>query len=126
MRFWGHGDLAADDGALAEDGVIGEQLETIFACMLEDDAHQVYRDGYDLADIFEIDGLALLEDDLVLVFDIDETDFKVGDAVAVGHLAKEYELVVANGIPGGVDGLNDVYDAGHSRYAVENYTVADN
>ena len=85
--------------------------------MLKNHAHQVYRDGYDLPDILEIHGLALLEDDLVLVIYIDEANFKAGNAVAVGHLAKKYELVVAHGILGGVDGLNNIYDAGHSRYA---------
>jgi hypothetical protein len=94
--------------------------------MLKDDAHQVDCDGNYLADILEIDGLALLEDNFVLVIYIDEADFEMGDAVAIGHLTEKYELVVANGIPGGVDGLNNVYDAGHSRYAVENYPVADN
>jgi hypothetical protein len=94
--------------------------------MLKDHAHQVYRDGHYLPDILEIHGLALLEDDLVLVINIDKPNFKPGNAVAVGHLAKEYELVVANGILGGVDGLNYIYDAGHSRYAVKNHPVADN
>ena len=94
--------------------------------MLENHAHQVYRDGYDLADILEIHGLALLENHLVLIINIDEPDFKPGNAVAVGHLTKEYELVVANGILGGVDVLNNVYDAGHSRQPVENYPVANN
>ena len=94
--------------------------------MLEDDAHKVNGDGDNLADILEIDGLALLENDFVLVINIDEADFEAGDAVAIGHLAEEYELVVANGILGGVDGLNNVYDAGHSRQAVKNYPVADN
>ncbi len=94
--------------------------------MLENHAHQVYRNGYDLADILEIHGLALLEDDLVLIINIDEPNFKTRDAVAVGHLAEEYELVVANGILGGVDVLNYIYDAGHSRQPVENHPVADN
>jgi len=94
--------------------------------MLKNHAHQVYGDGYDLADILEIHGLALLENNLVLVINIDKPNFKAGDAVAVGHLAKEYELVVANGILGGIDGLKNVYDAGHSRQPVENYPVADN
>jgi hypothetical protein len=122
----GHSNLSANDGAFAKEGIVGKQLETIFACMLEDHAHQVYRDGYNLADILEIHGLALLEDNLVLVFNIDEPNFKPGDAVAIGHFAKEYELVVANGVLGSVDGLNNVYDAGHSRQPVENYPVADN
>lgn len=94
--------------------------------MLKNHAHQVYGNGYDLPDVFEIHWLALLEDDLVLVIYIDEANLKAGNAVAVGHLAKKYELVVAHRIPGGVDGLNNVYNAGHSRYAVENYSVADN
>ena len=125
-RLLGYSDLSADDGAFAKEGIVGEQLEAIFAGMLKDDAHQVYRDGNYLADILEIDGLALLEDDLVLVFDIDETDFEAGDAVAVGHLAEEYELVMAYWKLGGVDCLDNVYDAGHSGYAVEDYTVAYN
>lgn len=126
MRLLRHSDLSASDGAFAEEGIVGEQLEAVFAGMLEDDAHQVNRNGNYLANIFEIDGLALLEYDLVLVFDIDETDFEMGDAVAIGHLAEKYELVVANGIPGGVDCLNNIYDAGHSRQAVKYYSVADN
>ncbi len=93
--------------------------------MLKNHAHQVYRDGYYLPDVLEIHGLALLEDDLVLVFNIDEPNFKPGNAVAIGHFAKEYELVVANGVLGGVDGLNYIYDARHSRQPVENYPVAD-
>jgi hypothetical protein len=124
-RGMGHSNLSANDRPFAKQGVVGKQLETIFAGVLKDHTHQVYGDGYDLADILEIDGLALLEDDLVLVINIDEPNFKLGDAVAVGHLAKKYELVVANGILGGVDGLNNVYDAGHSRQPVENYPVAD-
>ncbi len=123
-RLLGDIDLAAGDRALAEEGFVGEKLEAVFACVLEDDAHKVYRDGYDLADVLEIDGLALFEDDFVLVFDIYETDFEMGDAVAIGHFAEKYELVVADGEPGGVDGLNNVDDAGHSRYAVENDPVA--
>jgi hypothetical protein len=125
-RLLGHGDLSANDGAFAEKGIVGEQLETIFAGMLEDDAHQVYGDGNCLADILEIDGLALLEDDFVLVIYIDEADFEMGDAVAVGHLAEVYELVVTNGVPGGVDVLDNVYDARHSGYAIEYYPVAYN
>jgi hypothetical protein len=125
-RLLGHINLSANDRAFAKQGVVGKQLETIFAGMLEDHAHQVYRDGYYLPDILKIDGLALLEDNLVLVINIDEPNFKPGNTVAVGHLAKEYELVVANGILGGVDVLNYIYDAWHSRQPVENYPVADN
>ena len=94
--------------------------------MLEDNAHQVYRDGYNLSDVLEIHGLALLEDNLVLIINIDEPNFKVGYAVAIGHFTKVYELVVANGILWGVDVLNYIYDAGHSRQPVENHPVADN
>jgi hypothetical protein len=122
----GHSNLSANDRAFAKQGIVGEQLETIFARVLKNHAHQVNGNGYDLADILEIHGLALLEDDLVLVINIDEPNFKAGNAVAVGHLAKEYELVVANGILGGVDVLNYIYDAGHSRQPVENYPVTDN
>lgn len=93
--------------------------------MLKNHAHQVYGDGYNLPYVLEIHGLALLEDDLVLAINIDEADFKPGNAVAVGHFAKEYELVVANGVLGGVDGLNYIYDARHSRQPVKNYPVAD-
>ncbi len=125
-RLLGHINQSAHNGAFAEEGIICEQLETIFAGMLKDYAHKVYRDGYCLVDILEIDGLALLEDGFVLVFYIDEADFEMCDAVTIGHLAEVYELVVANGIPGGVDVLNDVYDAGHSRYAVKYYPIADN
>jgi hypothetical protein len=121
-----HINLPANDRPLAKHSVVSKQLETIFACMLKNHAHQVNRDGYDLPDILEIHGLALFEDDLVLVIYINEADFEAGNAVAVGHLAEKYELVVAHGVPGGVDGLNNVYDTGHSRYAVENYPVADN
>jgi hypothetical protein len=121
-----HINLSANDRAFAKEGIVGEQLETVFACMLENNAHQVYRDGYYLADVLEIHGLALLKDNLVLVINIDEPNFETGYAVAIGHLAKEYELVVANGILGGIDGLNNVYDAGHSRQPVENYPVAYN
>jgi hypothetical protein len=117
--------LSANDRPFAKQGVVGEQLETIFAGMLKNHAHQVYRNGYDLPDVLEIHGLALLEDDLVLVINIDEPNFKIGNAVAIGHFAKEYKLVVANGVLGGVDGLNYIYDAGHSRQPVENYSVAD-
>jgi len=126
LRRLGHINLSANDRPFTKHSVVGKQLETIFACMLKNHAHQVYGDGYDLPDILEIHGLALLEDDLVLVIYIDEANLKAGNAVAVGHLAKKYELVVAHRIPGGVDGLNNVYNAGHSRYAVENYSVADN
>ena len=94
--------------------------------MLEDHAHKVYRDSDGLADVFEIDGLALLEDDLVLILCINEADFEMGDAVAIGHLAEIYELVMTYGIAWRVDGLNDVYDAGHSRYAVKYHPVAYN
>ena len=126
LRWLGHINLSANDRPFAKHSVVGKQLEAIFACMLKNHAHQVYGDGYDLPDILEIHGLALLEDDLVLVIYIDETNFKAGNAVAVGHLAKKYELVVAHRVPGSVDGLNNIYDAGHSRYAVENYPVAHN
>jgi hypothetical protein len=122
----GHINLPANDRPFAKQGIVGEQLETIFACMLKNHAHQVYGNGYNLPDILEIHGLALLEDDLVLVIYIDEADFEAGNAVTVGHLAEEYELVVAHGVLGGVDVLNNVYDTGHSRYAVENHPVADN
>jgi hypothetical protein len=125
-RGMGHINLSANNRPFAKQGIVGKQLETIFAGMLEDHAHQVYRDGYYLPDVLEIHGLALLEDNLVLVINIDEPDFEAGNTVAIGHLAKEYELVVANGILGGVDVLNNVYDAGHSRQPVENYPVADN
>jgi hypothetical protein len=124
-RRMGHINLSANDRPFAKQGVVGKQLETIFAGMLENHAHQVYGDGYDLADILEIHGLALLENNLVLVINIDEPNFEPGNAVAIGHLAKEYELVVANWVLGGVDGLNDVYDTRHSRQPVENYPVAD-
>ena len=126
LRGMGHSDLSANNRPFAKQGIVGEQLETIFARVLENHAHQVYGDGYYLPDVLEIHGLALLKNNLVLVINIDEPDFKPGDTVAVGHLAKEYELVVANGILGGVDVLNNVYDAGHSRQPVENYPVADN
>jgi hypothetical protein len=122
----GHINLSANDRPFAKQGVIGKQLETIFARVLEYHPHQVYRDSYDLPDVLEIHGLALLEDNLVLVINIDEPNFKPGNAVAIGHFAKEYELVVTNGVLGGVDCLNNVYDAGHSRQPVENYPVADN
>jgi hypothetical protein len=122
----GHSNLPANNRAFAKEGVVGKQLETIFAGMLKNHAHQVYGDGYYLPDILEIHGLALFKDDLVLIINIDEPNFKAGNAVAVGHFAKEYELVVAHGILGGIDGLNDVYDAGHSRYAVENHPIANN
>jgi hypothetical protein len=121
----GHINLSANDRPFAKQCVIGKQLETIFACVLKDDAHQVYRDGHYLPYVLEIHGLALLEDDLVLVINIDEPNFKLGNAVAIGHFAKEYKLVVANRVLGSVDGLNNVYDAGHSRQPVENYPVAD-
>jgi hypothetical protein len=126
LRRMGHINLSANDRAFAEQSIISEQLETVFACMLEDDTHKVYRNGYNLADILEINWLALLEDDLVLVIDIDEADFEAGYAVAIGHLAEEYELVVANGKFWGVDCLDYVYDAGHSRYAVKYHPVAYN
>jgi hypothetical protein len=122
----GHINLSANDRPFAKQGVVGKQLETIFACMLKNHAHQVYGDGYYLPDILEIHGLSLFEDDLVLVIYIDETDFKAGNAVAIGHLAEKYELVVTNGVLGSIDGLNNVYDAGHSRQPVENYPVTDN
>ena len=93
--------------------------------MLKNHPHQVYRDGYYLPYVLEIHGLALLEDDLVLVFHVNEPNFKPGNAVAIGHLAKKQELVVAHGIFLGVDGLNDVYDARHPRDSVEDYPVAD-
>jgi len=94
--------------------------------MLKNHAHQVYGNGYDLPYILEIHGLALLEDNLVLVIYINEANFEAGNAVAVGHLAEEYELVMAHWVLRGIDGLNNIYDAGHSRYAVENYPVTDN
>jgi hypothetical protein len=125
-RGMGHINLSANDRPFAKQGVVGKQLETIFARVLKNHAHQVYRDGNNLPDVLEIHGLALLEDDLVLVFNIDEPNFKPGNAVAIGHFAKEYELVVANWVLGSVDGLNYIYDARHSRQPVENYPVADN
>jgi hypothetical protein len=125
-RGMGHINLSANDRPFAKQGIVGKQLETIFAGMLKNHPHQVYRDGYYLADILEIHGLALLKDDLVLVINIDEPNFKRGNAVAIGHLAKEYELVVANWVLGGVDGLNYIYDARHSRQPVENHPVTDN
>lgn len=122
----GHINLSTNDRPFAKQSVIGKQLETVFTRVLKNHAHQVYGDGYNLPDVLEIHGLALLEDNLVLVINIDKPNFKPGDAVAVGHLAKEYELVVANGVLGSIDGLNNVYDARHSRQPVENYPVADN
>ena len=94
--------------------------------MVKNDTHKVYRDGYNLPDIFEIDRLALLENGLVLVFQIDETYSKSGVAVAVGHLTEENELVVANGKLRGVNGLHNIYYAGHSRDTVENDPVTNN
>ena len=126
LRGMGHINLSANDRPFAKQGVVVEQLETIFAGVLKNHAHQVYRNGYNLADILEIHGLALLEDNLVLVINIDEPNFKQGNTVAVGHFAKEYKLVVANWVLGSVDGLNYIYDARHSRQPVENYPVADN
>jgi hypothetical protein len=117
--------LSANDRPFTKQCVVGEQLETIFAGMLKNHTHQVYCDGYDLPDVLEIHGLALLEDDLVLVINIDEPNFKPGNTVAIGHFAKEYELVVTNWVLGSVDGLNYIYDARHSRQPVENYPVAD-
>jgi hypothetical protein len=126
LRRLGHINLPANNRPFTEKGIIGEQLETIFASMVKNHAHQIYGYGYDLPDVFEIHGLALLEDDLVLVIYIDEADFEAGNTVAVGHLTEEYELVVAHGVLGSVDILNNIYDAGHSRYAVENHPVAYN
>jgi molybdate-binding protein len=81
--------------------------------MLKDDAHQVYRNRNYLLNVFEIHRLALLENDPVLVRYIDKPYFNPSVAVAIGHFAKEQELVVANGVFRGVDGLNDVDDARH-------------
>jgi hypothetical protein len=94
--------------------------------MLKNHAHQIYSNGYNLPDILEIHRLALLEYDLVLIIYIDEADFKTGNAVTVSHLAEKYELVMAHRVPGSIDGLNNIYDAGHSRYTVENHPVAYN
>jgi len=94
--------------------------------MLKDDSHKVYRDGNDLLNVFEIDCLVLLENCPVLVGDIDEARFNFGIAVAVGQFAKENELVVADRVFWGVDGLHNIYNAGHSGYAVENDPVAGN
>jgi hypothetical protein len=126
LRGLGHSDLSANNRTFAKKDIVGKKLETEFAGMLEDYAHEVYRDGNGLPDIFEIDRLALLEDDLVLIVYINEADFEACDAVAIGHLAEVNELVVTHWILGGVDGLNNVYDAGHSGYAVKNHPVADN
>jgi len=82
--------------------------------MLENDTHQVYGDGYDLPDILEIHRLGLLKNDFFLLTEVDKPNLNLGAAVAVGHLAEEYELVVAHGVSGGVDGLNNVDYAGHS------------
>ena len=117
--------LSANNRPFAKQGIVGEQLETIFARVLEYHPHQVYRNGYNLPDVLEIHGLALLEDNLVLVINIDEPNFKPSNTMAIGHLAKEYKLVVANRVLGSVDGLNYIYDAGHSRQPVENYPVTD-
>jgi len=92
--------------------------------MLKDDAHQVYRNRNYLPDVFEIDRLALLENNLVLVFEVNETNFKPGVTMTICHLTEEYEMVVANGVFGSVDGLDNVYNAGHSGDSVENYPVA--
>ena len=109
----GQGNLPANNGAFSEQRVIGKQLETIFACMLKNDAHQVYGDCNYLPDVFEIHGLGLLENDLVLVVEVNKAYFNFRAAMAIGHLAKEYKLVVADGVSGGVNGLNNVYDARH-------------
>jgi hypothetical protein len=93
--------------------------------MLKDDAHQVYRNGNYLPDVFEIHRLALLENDLVLVFEVNEANFKPGISVAIGQFTEEYELVVANGVLWSVDGLDDVYNARHPSDTVEDYPVTD-
>ena len=94
--------------------------------MVKDDPHQVYCQRYYLLNVFEIHDLGLLNNHLVLVFDVDKPNFKFGIAMAVGQLAKEYNLVLAHGILRGVDVLNDIYDARHSRDAVENHPVTYN
>lgn len=94
--------------------------------MMEDDAHKVYRQRYYLLNVFEIHGLGLLENYLVLIFDVDESNFKISIAVAVGQLTEKYYLVLAYRIFRGIDILNDIYNARHPRYAVEYHPVTYN
>ena len=93
--------------------------------MPKDDTHQVYRNRDCLPDVLEIHRLTLLENGFVLVFEVNKANFKPGIAMAIGKLTEEYELVVANGVSWGVDGLNNVYNTRHTRDTVEDYPVAD-
>ncbi len=94
--------------------------------MLKNHTHQVNRNCNYLPDVFEINLAGLLENNLVLIFEVDKPDVHLRLAVAVCQLAEEYELVVANGVFRGVDGLNYVYDTRHTRYSVEDNPVTDN
>jgi hypothetical protein len=116
LRFWfrgRQGNLSASYCPFTKQAFIGEQLKTIFAGMLKNNSHQVYRDCDYLPDIFEIHRLALLENNPVLVFGIDQPDFHPGIAVTIGHFAEENELVVPNWKFLGVNGLHYIYDARH-------------
>ncbi len=94
--------------------------------MLKDNTQQIYRNRDYLPDILEIHRLALLENDLVLVIEVNKSYLKPSIAVAIGQFAEEYKLIMANGVLGGIDCLDDVYNTRHTRNSVEDYPVADN
>jgi hypothetical protein len=111
--LWRQGNLSASYRPFTEQGLVGEQLKSIFAGMLKNDSHQVYRNCDYLSDIFEIHRLALLKNNPILVLGIDQSYLHSSVAVTIGHFAEENELVVSNGEFLGVNGLHYIYDARH-------------
>ncbi len=118
--------MSAEDASFAEQSVFGEELESVFGWFVEDDASQVYCECDDLLYVLEFDGAGLLEENLVLLAGIDESDFCGCFSVAVCQLDEKDKLFVADGESWGVDGLDDVDDAGHTGKLVEYDPVTDN